>query len=63
MIDYKRGFVVLQLLKINLYISPTYPLDTFNVDLEKFSPLRNLEPKTDVYYACNEDLRWHLLRL
>jgi len=42
MIDYKRGFVVLKLLQINLYTSPTYPLDNFNVDLEKFSPLRNL---------------------
>jgi len=42
MIDSKRGFVVLQLLKINLYISPAYPLETFNVDLQKFSPLQSL---------------------
>lgn len=33
MIDYKGGFVVLQLLKINLYVSPAYPFDTFIVDL------------------------------
>lgn len=61
-IDYQRGFVVLQLLKNNLYISAAYPLDTFDVDLEKFSPLRNLEPTTDVYYACDEDLRWYTAR-
>lgn len=57
MIDYQRGFVVLQPLKHNLYVSAAYPLDTFKVDLEKFSPLRNLEPTTDVYSACDEDLR------